>query len=157
MEITPRLLTEFWSRVEKTDTCWVWKGSITEKGYGRLYFNYGRVYAHRVSYLLAFGKFPDHETCHTCDNRACVNPSHLQDGTHKENMRQMSERGRVRTYLGEKNGNAKLLDSQREEVREMLRKGMTQRQVARHFGVSQGAICQISRKGAPNPETSDDD
>jgi len=31
---------------------------------------------------------------HKCDNRKCVNPSHLKVGTQKENLQDMSNKGR---------------------------------------------------------------
>jgi hypothetical protein len=87
----------FWSFVDRDGECWTWKGSTNgAKGYGRFYPTHGlRVYAHRFAYELANGNFdPQIEVLHSCDNPRCVNPSHLSLGSHTDNMRDMSRKGR---------------------------------------------------------------
>jgi hypothetical protein len=69
------------SRIEKTDKCWNWVGSINIKGYGRMWLNeLGRTdYAHRIVYRLLVGAIPKDLTIdHLCGNKRCVNPKHLE-------------------------------------------------------------------------------
>lgn len=76
----------FWSKVEKTNTCWNWIGALDSRGYGA--FRVGRhVGAHRVSYELENGKIPNGFSLdHICHNRRCVNPAHLRPVTQKQNQ-----------------------------------------------------------------------
>jgi hypothetical protein len=51
---------------------------------------------HRVSFEKAWGITlkPEQVVRHTCDNTSCVNPLHLQVGTHGDNARDRVVRGR---------------------------------------------------------------
>jgi len=80
--------TRFWSRVLKTDTCWLWEGAKNSWGYGQFYPN-GRksqVRAHRFAFEETKGKIPNEMVLdHLCKNKACINPSHLEIVTSREN------------------------------------------------------------------------
>ncbi len=82
-------------RVAAPETCWEWGGYLDGKGYGAHWVKAeGKMLrAHHVAYFIAYGIRPKY-ILHECDNRKCVNPSHLAEGTHQENMRDASARGR---------------------------------------------------------------
>ena len=88
----------FFSKVRKTETCWIWIGHRLKKGYGLI--SRGRrgetpFQAHRLSYELHIGEIPDGKcVLHTCDNPSCVNPEHLFLGTEKDNTSDMMEKER---------------------------------------------------------------
>lgn len=75
----------FESKINKTDSCWVWTGAKQSRGYG----NYRGKLAHRVSYEKYVGEIPSGLTIdHLCRNRLCVNPEHLEAVTqYVNNMR----------------------------------------------------------------------
>ena len=88
---TPR--DRFWSKVTKTDSCWLWRGSRWKNGYGEAYVAGKRKRAHRVAWELTNGTIPiDMLVCHKCDVKLCVNPDHLYVGTVADNNRDMIER-----------------------------------------------------------------
>lgn len=93
---------KFWFRVQKTDTCWRWTGSLI-RGYGHIGIREddGKWHlrrAHRVAYELLVGPIPEGLTIdHLCNVKHCVNPAHLEPVTTQENTRRRDVRmGRVR-------------------------------------------------------------
>lgn len=69
----------FWSRVDKTDTCWLWTAGRFQNGYGRFKANRCDRGAHAVSYELSGMEIPvGLELDHLCRVRECVNPDHLE-------------------------------------------------------------------------------
>lgn len=89
-------LEDFWKWVDKSGECWLWTGTTSE-GYGRVRHGPKKLLAHRVAYELTKGPIPKGmEVCHSCDNPTCVNPAHLWLGTHRDNMRDAHQKGRIK-------------------------------------------------------------
>lgn len=83
----------FWSKVEigRDDGCWVWVGSHNLKGYGYITIQIDRKgvnrLAHRVAYEALVGPIPEGlQIDHLCRAHACINPSHLEPVTQRENL-----------------------------------------------------------------------
>lgn len=75
----------FWSRVERTSDCWIWKGTIAG-GYGQISIKDKNFLAHRLSYEEVYGPIPDGlQIDHLCRNSRCVKPNHLEAVTPKIN------------------------------------------------------------------------
>ena len=103
----------FFSKVEKTETCWNWTGTLV-KGYGCTSVNGRSKRSHRVSYELLVGPLePATILHHKCANRKCVNPDHLQVVSYTENMAEMFERN---AYIKK----IKFLEEENKQLREML-------------------------------------
>lgn len=72
--------------VVNSSGCWVWQGSLDKDGYGSFYLRGANRRAHRVGWFSVHGPIPSGMVAnHTCMNRACVNPQHLNTVTAKDN------------------------------------------------------------------------
>src|SRR5688572_25697705 len=94
----PSQQDRFWSKVEKTDTCWLWTACM-QRGYGIFARISGAgTRAHRIAYYWTYGTAPEQldHLCHqsdgscqggsTCTHRRCVNPGHLAPTTIRANV-----------------------------------------------------------------------
>lgn len=134
----------FWKRISWVDDtfCWNWKGPLTD-GYGQMKIKGFMEGVHRVSWTIHYGQIPNNKfVLHKCDNRCCVNPSHLFIGTNQDNMTDMANKGRAFSMKGESHVNHKLSEKEVIEIRKF--KGKRQNaKLAEKFGVKIPAIWKI--------------
>lgn len=72
-------MKRLYDRISKTDTCWLWTGTLDAYGYGVVSVGSKTRKAHRVVYELERGTIPDKLVCdHICRVRHCVNPEHIE-------------------------------------------------------------------------------
>lgn len=95
------------------DSCWIWRGRPNAHGYASMKINRRSHLAHRLVYEWLRGPIPDgHLLHHTCEERMCVNPRHLEPVTQQQHQEHHDFKGnrlaaaawRDRTHC--KNGHA---------------------------------------------------
>ena len=79
--------------------CWQWKGALDKSGYGHISIpgasrSNRKKLAHRVSYQTFVGPIPDGNPIdHLCQNRGCINPTHLEPVSQKLNNQRSITKG----------------------------------------------------------------
>jgi len=154
--------TRFWAKVDKngpfpdpikyphlTDQCWEWIGHCN-KGYG--IFGAKQLPTHRLSWECSNGPIINGLFClHKCDNRKCVNPSHLFLGTHQDNDNDRQQKGRTASGIkvhwfgkfGTKAPLHKLTEKSVKRIIELRKSGRTLLSIAIEFNVSRANIGSI--------------
>lgn len=135
--------TIFLKKINKTATCWMWKGAVYAKtGYGHFNTNKKDFTTHRFSWLIHKGDIPEGLlVLHICDVRACCNPEHLYIGNHKDNVRDAVERKRLRPPKWEKHRDAKLNRISVIAIRDLYKSGQwSYARLGEKFGVSKSCI-----------------
>jgi hypothetical protein len=146
----------FWSKTKREGECIVWAAHKWPSGYGAFGWR-GKVRrAHRVAYEITHGPFAE-SLCvlHKCDNPSCVNPAHLFLGTHADNMKDASQKGRINAApaiaaaaraprpTGERHHAAKLTSADVLAMRQAKASGATISELIEKYSVSYAAAYDI--------------
>ena len=142
MEISEKDRQRFESKINKTEECWLWMGYLISGSYGRFMLKGKNTSAHRFSYMLSNGNIPDNlDVRHKCRYKNCVNPEHLELGTHTDNMRDRIRDGT--TNRGNKSNTNKLTETQ---VREIRLSNKSQREIAKEYGITGANVWYIKHR-----------
>jgi len=134
------------SKTQKTITdCFELKKCITSKGYGRIPIFGKNKSAHRFVWELLKGDIPEGLcVCHHCDNPKCINPDHLFLGTFYDNNHDKINKGKQPKGL--QIHSAKLSESDKIEVIELYKKGISHKNIAIKFGMIPNSIGRFLRQ-----------
>lgn len=120
--------------------CRIWTGAKDRDGYGAFW---GRR-ANRVAWERRNGAIPSGlMVLHACDDRACVEGSHLMLGSNTANLIDRDRKGRQ--ARGEGNGNAKLSADQVADIRSEKASGKASSDLAASYGVARSTINRAAR------------
>jgi hypothetical protein len=144
MEVSARILDRFWPKTKRNQQtgCLEWTGARSKSGYGNFWIGYeqGYEYAHRFAWRIYKGIWPTKFICHHCDNRLCVEESHLFEGDAKINSDDARAKDRLR---GCKHA---LTWHERNLVRLALAdKRLTQKSIAEIFETSQYMVQKCAK------------
>jgi hypothetical protein len=150
-QVATSVLAKF-DRSGGPDACWPWLGWCA-KGYGKVWWRGRRWSTHILAFILAYRVVPAHWglcVLHSCDNPPCGNPKHLFLGTQRINVADMDAKGRrvtVGAPTGEGNGQHRLRATDVRAIRRLYssQKSITQKDLARRFGVSLNSVSFIIR------------
>jgi len=134
---TKTATTRFFDGILFDDDCCKWIAGKNPRGYGKLWAEGKTFAAHRFSYELFNGPIPE-GLCvlHSCDNPACVKPTHLFLGTNADNTNDMVSKGRDR-WIGAPVSEEGVHNF---NWREIAKTPGSQRQVGKLFGVSHASV-----------------
>lgn len=139
MTATAQQVTAFWMQVNRgaEDECWPWTG-YQEDGYGRVFHEGKMTGAHELAITFTTGerRTAGLDTCHSCNNPVCCNPSHLRFDTRQGNVDDMMRSERHRPPR-------KLSEADVQVIRQRIAAGARQKDLAEQYGVNNSLISMI--------------
>jgi len=104
--LSPEMEERFRSRISEVPNekgCLLWTAGVFANGYGRFRLQGGNCKAHRLAFFLANGYCdPKLLVRHSCGDRRCCEPTHLEQGTCADNAADTIRHGNTPT--GDRNG-----------------------------------------------------
>ena len=134
---------KFWSKVNpiaNENGCLLWTAGVYKDGYGVFWGDR----AHRVAWRLTFGHLDSRlQVLHACDTPLCCNTNHLMAGTNIANL--IDRDRKLRHGYGERNGRAKLTESDVRAIREAKAVGVPAPILAAKYGLNRSQINRANR------------
>ncbi len=116
--------------------------------YAAVTVNNSVVYAHRYVMSLLLGRelVKGEVVMHKCDNPRCVNPYHLEVSSQSENIKDayIKKRKTVSSFR-RRTKHSPLTESQKLEMVDEARRGMTRKELAERYFVSLTTVCAVCK------------
>jgi hypothetical protein len=141
-------MSKYWDRIfpDPMSGCYLWAGG-SSSGYGHITRCKKQYLAHRCAFESVHGERSADGLVvrHKCDNKLCVNPDHLEIGTHKDNTADAWRRGRVggQFKARELHPSSKLTSDDVADIRTALSRGEKNSVLSRKYNVSCATISGI--------------
>lgn len=131
----------FWSRVDKTDDCWLWRGA-TSRGNPHCRRNGSSIPGRKLAWIHTHGEVPDGMVVtRTCEKKLCVNPDHLE----------VVAKGDVPRL--HKSFDYPFSEDELSEMESMYARASSCAEIAEHFGCSPALIHKRLRERGVNLRT----
>lgn len=140
LEVLAGPVAAYLARCERVGACLV---NPNASRYGDLHYPGGRLSAHRAVWMVTNAAVipPVLVVRHTCDVKACVEPTHLLSGTCAQNARDKRRQGFDRSCnVGTSNHTARITEVEVVAFRRAVRGGKTIRQVAADAGLKYSMV-----------------
>ena len=116
-------IARFLLLVDKTPTCWLWKGASNGRYGSWKGLNYEHHTAHKWSYIYFVGPVPSGmDVDHKCETSLCVNPEHLQLLLPSYNRAWQSEKEHCKRGHPLKNDNLYITPDGRRQCKDCIRR-----------------------------------
>jgi hypothetical protein len=149
-----RQLQQFFNRTVREGDCWIWQGAKLNKhaadSYGLMGTRRsGTRLLHRYICGQVHGLEPGQMAMHSCDRKACINPTHLVPGTARQNSFDAYHRGLksmpdpIPMLHAGTTRLATLKPNDVRSIRKFLEDGVSGSKIATQFKISQATISLI--------------
>lgn len=137
-------INNFWSKVIKTDTCWLWTGTKNKQGYGVIGIEGHQYIVTRIAYAIQNRKDPfPYCVLHKCDNILCMRNNHLFLGTRSDNNKDRANKGRNKDARGENTGTHILVETDIPVIRLRHTNGESIYSINRDYSVSYTTLFKV--------------
>jgi hypothetical protein len=123
----------------RTENCI--KYNKTKKRYATFCFKRLHIFIHRLSFLLHNKIVPD-QVRHICDNKSCINPKHLVNGTHAQNMADKKGKKSPSRYILKNKAGKELV----EKILKLHKLGVNNEHISGTYKISLTRVGQIIKK-----------
>lgn len=140
MNLTVDQRARFWRKIHPSGSSECWGIAVRKNRHNQPQIGFAgkMVIASRVMFSLTKGPIPQGlQVLHTCDNPACVNPTHLWAGTQSDNIRDCAKKNR--------HSNQKLSTAQIHDIKTLGKSGVLFNELSHRFGITPQYASRVVR------------